>query len=117
MKLLAIFILLIVIGVAIYIYNNGNNGNIFKSVTCIPTLENPELKILSYDENNKCPKDNVPVNDLTLQQYNDCAYAVYKDKNGNDVLVSISCATKASSNSAEKTKKEMKKCGVVLCDE
>ena len=118
MKLLAIFILLIVIGVAIYIYNNGDNGNIFKSVTCVPILENPEFKVLSYDENNKCPKDKINPFELTPQQSKDCLYVVYKDKNGNDVLVSQDCIHKAASqDSAEKMKKESKKCGLVFCDE
>ena len=115
MKLLAIFILLIVIGVAIYIYNNGN---IFKSVTCVPTFENAEFKVLSYDENNKCPKDETNPFDLTPQQSKNCLYWVYKDKNGNDVLVSSDCMSKASSeDSAEKIKKAVEKCGLVLCDE
>ena len=115
MKLLAIFILLIVIVVAIYIYNNGNS---FKSVTCVAKVENPRYKVLTYDENNKCPKDETNPFELTPQQTEDCLYWVYKDKNGNDVDISAGCMSKASSGtSAVEIKKELEKCGLVLCDE
>ena len=87
------------------------------STTCVPSIkQQPVLKILSYDENNKCPEAGANPANFTEQQLKDCVYYVYKDKNGNDVVVSADCENNAlSEDSNEKSMTELKKCGLVFC--